>query len=110
MLEVLGKDYIRAARAAGLSFTRIVLKHALRNAIIAPLTLGGMLYGYLLGGTVLIETIFSWPGLGRYAVDSIFTLDFPAIIGVTLLYSAIVVFLNLLVDVLYLAVNPRIRL
>jgi len=110
MLEVLGKDYIRAARAAGISFTKIVFKHALRNAIVAPLTLGGMLYGYLLGGTILIEAIFSWPGLGRYAVDSIFTLDFPAIIGVTLLYSAVVVFLNLLVDILYLAVNPRIRL
>lgn len=110
MLEVLNKDYIRAARAAGISYTKIVFVHALRNAILPTLTLGGMVYGYLLGGTVLIEAIFSWPGLGRYMVDSIFTLDFPAIVGVTLLYSGIVVILNILVDVLYLAVNPRIRL
>jgi peptide/nickel transport system permease protein len=110
MLEVLGKDYIRAARAAGISFAKVVFKHALRNAILPTLTLGGMVYGYLLGGTVLIETIFSWPGLGRYMVDSIFTLDFPAIVGVTLLYSGIVVFFNLVVDIVYLSINPRIRL
>jgi ABC-type dipeptide/oligopeptide/nickel transport system permease component len=110
MLEVLNKDYIRAARAAGISFTKVVFVHALRNAILPTLTLGGMVYGYLLGGTVLIETIFSWPGLGRYMVDSIFTLDFPAIIGVTLLYSGIVVILNIVVDIIYLSINPRIRL
>ncbi len=109
MIEVLHQDYIRTARAAGVSQTRLVVKYALRNALIPILTMIGMIYGYLLGGTVLIELIFSWPGLGRYVVQAITRLDFPAIMGVTLIGGAIVILLNMVVDLLCLVVNPTLR-
>ena len=109
MIEVLNQDYIRTARAVGVGPVRLVFKYALRNALIPVLTMIGMIYGYLLGGTILIESVFSWPGLGRYVVQAIFRLDFPGIMGVTILGATIVVFLNLVVDVLCVVVNPSIK-
>jgi peptide/nickel transport system permease protein len=109
MLEVLSKDYIRTARAAGMRESRVVFRYALKNALIPVLTMLGMVYGFLLGGDVLIEAVFSWPGLGRYAVQAISRLDYPAILGVTLLGACIVIFLNLAVDLLYAVVDPSIE-
>jgi peptide/nickel transport system permease protein len=110
MLEVLAQDYIRTARAKGLRPASVVFRHALRNALIPTLTLVGLAYGSLLSGAVLTETIFSWPGIGRYATTTAGTLDFPAIMGVALLTAFIFVVLNLIVDVLYGVLNPQIRL
>ncbi len=110
MLEVLGQDYIRTARAKGLRAGAIVFRHGLRNAIMPTLTLVGLAYGSLLSGAVLTETIFSWPGIGRYATTTAGTLDFPAIMGVALLTAFVFVVLNLIVDVLYGVLNPQIRL
>jgi peptide/nickel transport system permease protein len=110
MLEVLAQDYIRTARAKGLRSATVVFRHALRNGIMPTLTLVGLAYGSLLSGAVLTETIFSWPGIGRYATSTAGTLDFPAIMGVALLTATIFVILNLIVDVLYGVLNPQIRL
>lgn len=110
MLEVLAQDYIRTARAKGLRSATVVFRHALRNGIMPTLTLVGLAYGSLLSGAVLTETIFSWPGIGRYATSTAGTLDFPAIMGVALLTASIFVILNLIVDVLYGVLNPQIRL
>jgi peptide/nickel transport system permease protein len=110
MLEVLAQDYIRTARAKGVRRAAVVFRHALRNALIPTLTLVGLAYGSLLSGAVLTETIFSWPGIGRYATTTAGTLDFPAIMGVALLTAFIFVVLNLIVDVLYGVLNPQIRL
>ncbi len=110
MLEVLAQDYIRTARAKGVNPRSVVFRHALRNALIPTLTLVGLAYGSLLSGAVLTETIFSWPGIGRYATTTAGTLDFPAIMGVALLTAFIYVVLNLIVDVLYGVLNPQIRL
>jgi peptide/nickel transport system permease protein len=110
MLEVLAQDYIRTARAKGLRSATVVFRHALRNGIMPTLTLVGLAYGSLLSGAVLTETIFSWPGIGRYATSTAGTLDFPAIMGVALLTASIFVMLNLIVDVLYGVLNPQIRL
>lgn len=110
MLEVLAQDYIRTARAKGLRTGTVVFRHGLRNAIMPTLTLVGLAYGSLLSGAVLTETIFSWPGIGRYATTTAGTLDFPAIMGVALLTAFVFVILNLIVDVLYGVLNPQIRL
>ena len=109
MLEVLSRDYVRTARAKGLTGWAVVLRHALRNALIPVITVGGTLYAQLMSGTVLTETIFSWPGLGRYAFSSAASLDFPAVMGVALVVGAIYVAINLGVDLLYVLVNPRVR-
>jgi peptide/nickel transport system permease protein len=109
MLEVLSRDYVRTARAKGLTGWAVVLRHALRNALIPVITIGGTLYAQLMSGTVLTETIFSWPGLGRYAFSSAASLDFPAVMGVALVVGAIYVAINLVVDMLYVLVNPRVR-
>jgi len=109
MLEVLTQDYIRTARAKGLRAGTVIFRHGLRNAIMPTLTLVGLAYGSLLSGAVLTETIFSWPGLGRYATTTAGTLDFPAIMGVALLTAFLFVVLNLIVDVLYGVLNPQIR-
>ena len=109
MLDVLGQDYIRTATAIGLGRRKVIYKHALRNALIPILTVIGMVYGFLLGGTVLVELIFSWPGIGRYAADAVFTMDAPAIMGVTILASMIIISLNLIVDMLCAFVNPAVR-
>ena len=109
MLDVMEQDYIRTARAKGLSERFVVYKHALRNALIPVITIVGLTVGMLLGGSFLTETIFSWPGMGRYAVGTITSLDFPAIMGVTLVAAVAYVSANLLVDIFYVIVDTRIR-
>jgi peptide/nickel transport system permease protein len=109
LLEVLGADYLRTARAKGLGERRVVGLHALRNAFIPILTVNGLAFASLLSGAVLTETVFAWPGIGRYAVTAATRLDYPAILGVTLLTAAIYLAVNLAVDVLYAVLDPRIR-
>ncbi|ASS68570.1 MULTISPECIES: ABC transporter permease [unclassified Paenibacillus] len=109
MLEVLRSDYIRTAKAKGLSQMFIIYKHALRNAFIPVLTVIGLQFGLLLGGAVLTETIFAWPGVGRYIFDAIASRDYPVIQSGILIIAFIFVLINLLVDLLYAAVDPRIN-
>ena len=109
MLEVLGEDYVRTARAKGLSPMRVVGVHALRNALIPVITVIGLTTGTLLAGAILTETIFSWPGVGKWMVDSIFRRDYPAVQGGLILIALVVMVVNLLVDVAYGFINPRIR-
>jgi dipeptide transport system permease protein len=109
MLEVLSEDYVRTARAKGLSPFRVIGLHALRNALLPVVTVIGLSVSGLLAGAVLTETIFSWPGVGKWLIESIFRRDYPALQGGVLLVSAAVILVNLLVDVIYGLVNPRIR-
>lgn len=109
MLEVLREDYVRTARAKGLSPARIVFVHALRNALVPVITVIGLLVGTLLGGAVLTETIFSWPGVGKWLIDAISRRDYPVVQGGILITATLVIVVNLLVDLLYGLVNPRIR-
>jgi peptide/nickel transport system permease protein len=108
-LEVLGEDYVRTARAKGLAETEVVLRHAARNALIPVVTIIGLGFGRLLSGAVIIESVFAWPGLGLYAFRSATSLDFPAIMGVGMVVAAIYVSVNLLVDVAYALIDPRIQ-
>lgn len=110
MLEVLGEDYIRTARAKGLSPRRVIWVHALRNALIPVVTVIGLQTGTLLAGAVLTETIFSWPGVGKWLIDAIGRRDFPAVQGGILLIAMTIIAVNLVVDLLYGLINPRIRL
>ena len=109
MLEVLGEDYIRTAKAKGLSYTRIVIVHALRNALIPVVTVVGLIVGQLLSGAVLTETIFSWPGIGKWIIDAITNRDYPVLQGAVLIIATIIIVVNLTIDLLYGVVNPRIR-
>ncbi len=109
MLEVLSKDYIRTARAKGLGHGTVIFKHALKNAFLPVITVIGLNFGLLLGGAVLTETIFSWPGLGRYVVDSLLARDYPAVQGCILFFAVIMVMVNLIVDILYFYLDPRLR-
>ncbi|HEU0076581.1 MAG TPA: ABC transporter permease [Longimicrobiaceae bacterium] len=109
MLEVIHQDYIRTARAKGLSERTVIFKHALRNALIPIITLLGLYLPFLLSGAVLVETIFSWPGMGRLIVDAIFQRDYPLVMATSFVIAAIVIFGNLISDVLYAVVDPRIR-
>jgi dipeptide transport system permease protein len=109
MLEVLSEDYVRTARAKGLSPLRVVGIHALRNALIPVITTIGLQVGVLMAGAILTETIFSWPGIGKWMVDSVFKRDYPVIQGGLLLIAGIIMLVNLIVDLLYGLVNPRIR-
>jgi peptide/nickel transport system permease protein len=109
MLEVLRQDYVRTARSKGLSERVVVYKHALRNALIPTTTVVGLTFGFLLGGAFLVETIFDWPGIGLYAVESIVNVDFPSVAGVTLLGAVIYTLVNLVVDILYGVIDPRIK-
>jgi peptide/nickel transport system permease protein len=109
MLEVLQSDYIRTARAKGLSATAVIVKHALRNALVPIITVAGLQTGLLLGGAVLTESIFAWPGVGRLTFQAISNRDMPVINGCILLFAGVFVVVNALVDVLYAFVNPRIR-
>ena len=109
MLEVLSQDYIRTARAKGLREFRVLYRHALKNAAIPIVTLLGLQFAQLLGGAVVTETIFAWPGVGRLVIEAIFNRDFPVVQGVVLIVSLIFVGINLLVDLSYAVLNPRIR-
>lgn len=109
MLETIRQDYIRTARAKGLAEKVVIVKHALRNAMIPVVTVIGLQMGSLLGGAVLTETVFSWPGIGAYVVDGIMVSDYPRVQGAVLLVGTIFVLVNLLVDVLYSYLDPRIQ-
>jgi peptide/nickel transport system permease protein len=109
MLDVLNQDYVRTARSKGLSEVRVILRHTFPNALIPTVTVLGLSYGNLLSGTVLTEKIFSWPGVGQYAYQASVTLDFPAIMGVTMLIALIFIAVNLIVDVTYIFLDPRLR-
>ena len=110
LLEVLGSDHVRTARAKGLPERAVVVRHALRNAAIPILTVLGVQTGYLLGGAVLTESVFSWPGMGRFVVLAIGERDYPVIQGGVLLFASVFVLVNLLVDLLYARLDPRVRL
>jgi peptide/nickel transport system permease protein len=109
MLEVLSADYVRTARGKGLRSQVVIYRHALSNALIPTVTVLGLAFGDVLAGTVLTETIFSWPGIGRYAYQSAVTLDFPAIMGVSLVIAAIFITVNLATDLTYVMLDPRLR-
>lgn len=109
MLEVLTSDYVRTARAKGLAEDLVVMRHAFRNALIPVVTIIGTQFGYLLGGAVLTETVFSWPGLGTYVVDAVLNKDYPSLMGGAILIASTFVFVNLVVDVLYAWIDPRVR-
>jgi peptide/nickel transport system permease protein len=108
MLETLGQDYVRVARAKGLRERAVIVGHALPNALIPVITLAGLAYANLLTGTVMTEAIFSWPGLGRYTFRSAISLDLPAIMGMTLVFAIVYLLINLLVDLSYALVDPRV--
>jgi len=110
LLEVLGEDYIRTARAKGLSPFRVLVRHALRNAWLPVLTVLGMQLGALLGGAVVTETVFNWPGIGSLLVESIQRRDYPVVQGCVLTISLCYVLINLVTDLLYAWVDPRVRL
>jgi peptide/nickel transport system permease protein len=109
MLETLSLDYISTARSKGLKEAVVVIKHALRNALIPIVTVVGLQFGLLLGGAVLTETVFAWPGIGRLIVDSILARDYPVIQGTILIFGLLYILVNLAVDILYVVIDPRIR-
>jgi peptide/nickel transport system permease protein len=109
LIETMSEDYIRTARAKGLSERRVIFKHGLRAALTPVVTMFGMDMGYLLGGAIITETVFNIHGLGQYAIRSLFTNDFPAVMGVTIFASFFIVVANLLVDVAYAFLDPRVR-
>ncbi|HVO69121.1 MAG TPA: ABC transporter permease, partial [Aggregatilineaceae bacterium] len=110
VLEVIGQDYIRTARAKGLRSRTILLRHTLRNALIPLITLGGLEFRNLFGGALVTETVFSWPGVGRLYLDSLNYQDYSVILGLLLITSLMVLVGSLLADILYAVVDPRIRL
>lgn len=107
--KVLREDYVRTARAKGLRERVVIYKHAVRNALIPVVTMAGLQFGWLLGGTVLVESVFSWPGLGQYAVYSISSFDFMPVIGVTVLMALMFCAINLIVDFIYAVIDPRLE-
>jgi peptide/nickel transport system permease protein len=109
MLEILGRDFIRTGRAKGLAERAVILRHALRNAAVPLLTVLGLQIGTLLGGAVITESVFAWPGMGKLVVDAIFFRDFPVVQTVLILSATVFVVINLLVDLLYTVIDPRIR-
>ncbi len=109
MLEVLGQDYLRTARAKGLREQTVIFRHALKNAFIPVITVIGLQLGMLLSGSVLTETVFGWPGIGQLLVDSIFARDYPVVQGVVMIFAVIFTLLNILVDILYAYLDPRIH-
>jgi peptide/nickel transport system permease protein len=110
MLDVLRQDYITFAEIKGLSRRRILFRHALKNALIPTLTVAAMETGSLLGGNMIVETVFGWPGLGRLVVESIYVRDYPVVQTAVLLYALIYVLLNFVADLLYTIVNPKVQL
>jgi peptide/nickel transport system permease protein len=109
MLEVLSLDYVRTARAKGLEESRVVMKHAFRNALVPVVTIGGLQFGQLMGGAVLTETVFTWPGIGRLLVNAINARDYPVVQGSVLVIAITFILINIAVDVLYGLIDPRIR-
>jgi len=109
MLDVLDSEYIKLARIKGLSEGKVIWKHALRNSLIAPLTMAGMIFANMIAGAIIVETVFSWPGVGRLSYEAVMTRDFPVIQGVTLMVAALVLLVNLLVDISYAYIDPQIR-
>jgi peptide/nickel transport system permease protein/oligopeptide transport system permease protein len=109
MLEVLGQEYVRTARAKGLGESLVVARHALRNALVPILTVIGLQFGTLLGGAVLTESVFGWPGMGLLLIESIFSRDYAMVQGIVLVFSTLFILTNLVVDLLYVAIDPRIR-
>jgi peptide/nickel transport system permease protein len=110
MLETLAQDYVRTARAKGIRPQAVVIRHALRNALLPATTVMGLQVGALLGGALLVEDVFSWPGIGRYATEATLNLDYNAIMGITLIAAFIYVLVNLVVDILYMVLDPRVTL
>lgn len=110
LLTELDKDYVKVARLKGLPETAIIRRHVLRNALIPVLTLVGVQFGYLVGGTLVVETVFAWPGLGFYAFNSILNIDYAPVMGVALVTTGVFVTINLVIDLLYPVIDPRIRL
>lgn len=109
MLDVLDSEYIKLARIKGLPEWKVIWKHALRNALIAPLTMAGVIFANVITGAIVIETVFSWPGVGRLSYEAVMTRDFPVIQGVTLIGATLVLLINLLVDITYAYIDPQIR-
>jgi peptide/nickel transport system permease protein/oligopeptide transport system permease protein len=110
LLEVMYEDYIRTARAKGLDPRSVLARHALRNMLIPVMTVAGLQLGNLLGGTVIVETVFGWPGIGRLLVDAIFQRDYPLVQAAILCITATFILINLIVDISYVYLDPRIRL
>jgi glutathione transport system permease protein len=108
-VDILKEDYVRTARAKGLDETVVVVKHGLRNALIPVVTMMGLQFGFLLGGSIVVEVVFNWPGMGRLLVDAVDMRDYPVIQGLVLLFSLEFVLINLVVDMLYAVINPAIR-
>ena len=108
-VDILGEDYIRTARAKGLDERRVIIKHGMRNALIPVVTMMGLQFGFLLGGSIVVEKVFNWPGLGRLLVDAVDMRDYPVIQALVLLFSLEFILINLIVDVLYGLINPTIR-
>jgi len=109
ILDILKQDYVRTARAKGVSYMRQVLHHALRNALLPVITVIGLQFGQLLGGAVLTETVFSWPGMGRLLVSSILDRDYAVVEGIVLMFAGAFILVNLIVDLCYGLVDPRVR-
>jgi peptide/nickel transport system permease protein len=110
LLEVLDTEYVKLARAKGVGRTKVIFKHALKNALIAPLTVSAILFASFMTGTVVVETVFAWPGLGRLAVQATLQNDFPLVTGLAVIFAAIFVLSNLIADLLYAYIDPRIRI
>jgi glutathione transport system permease protein len=108
-VDILGEDFVRTARAKGLGERSVVLRHALRNALIPVVTMMGLQFGFLLGGSIVVEKVFNWPGLGRLLIDAVDMRDYPVIQALVLLFSLEFILINLVVDVLYGYINPAIR-
>ena len=109
VMEVISEDYVRTARAKGQTNLIVITRHVLRNALIPVVTVVGLQFGSLLGGAILTETIFAWPGLGQILVSSMYSRDYPMVQGLVLLFAALVILVNLVVDILYIVIDPRIR-
>ena len=108
-IDILKEDYVRTARAKGLSEVVVVVKHGLRNALIPVVTMMGLQFGFLLGGSIVVEVVFNWPGVGRLLVDAVEMRDYPVIQALVLMFSLEFILINLVVDVLYAVINPTIR-
>ena len=108
-IDILKEDYVRTARAKGLGEASVVFKHGLRNALIPVVTMMGLQFGFLLGGSIVVEVVFNWPGMGRLLVDAVEMRDYPVIQALVLLFSLEFILINLVVDLLYAVINPTIR-